>query len=127
MRNLEDVGGSSVMYSSNFRIRETCSSCLKRIEKDIRSLSVSKNCREQLGSDSQSDSRGVKKGRGDARYIKSIYALLCRCIVWSLLCYCVRARDHCCVVCDATRALHAIHLVYRAPAKAGTNSRCLFY
>ena len=39
MRNLEDVGGSSVMYSSNFRIRETCSSCLKRIEKDIRSLS----------------------------------------------------------------------------------------
>ena len=39
MRNLEEVGGSSVMYSSNFLIRETCSSCLKRIEKDICSMS----------------------------------------------------------------------------------------
>ena len=39
MRNLEEVGGSSVMYSNNFLIRETCSSCLKRNEKDIRSLS----------------------------------------------------------------------------------------
>ena len=36
------------------------------------------------------------------RYTKSIYALLCRSIVWSLLCYCLRARDHCCVRCDVT-------------------------
>ena len=38
-------------------------------------------------------------------YTKSIYALLCRSIVWSLLCYCLRARDHCCVLCDVTRDL----------------------
>ena len=25
--------------------------------------------------------------------------------MWSLLCYCVRARDHCCVLCDVTRDL----------------------
>ena len=25
--------------------------------------------------------------------------------VWSLLCYCVRARDHCCVLCDMTQDL----------------------
>ena len=36
------------------------------------------------------------------RYTKSIYALLCRSVVWSLLCYCLRARDHCCVRCDVT-------------------------
>ena len=78
---------------------------------------VSKNCREQLGSGSQRDSKGVEKGRGDARYIKPIHALLGGRIVRSLLCYCVRPRVHCCVLCDATRDLHAIHLVYRAPAK----------
>ena len=42
---------------------------------------------------------------GDARYIKSIYALSSRSIVWSLLCYCVRNRDHCCVLCDVARDL----------------------
>ena len=42
---------------------------------------------------------------GDARYTKSIYALLSRSIVWSLLCYCVRDKDHCCVLCDVTRDL----------------------
>ena len=42
---------------------------------------------------------------GDARYTKSIYALLSRFIVWSLLCYCVRDNDHCCVLCDVTRDL----------------------
>ena len=26
-------------------------------------------------------------------------------IVWSLLCYCVRNRDHCCVLCDVARDL----------------------
>ena len=42
---------------------------------------------------------------GDARYTKSIYALLSRSIVWSLLYYCVRNRDHCCVLCDIARDL----------------------
>ena len=37
---------------------------------------------------------------GDARYTKSIYALLCRYIVCCPLCYCLRARPHCCVLCD---------------------------
>ena len=41
---------------------------------------------------------------GDARYTKSIYALLSRSIVWSLLCYCVRDRNHCCVLCDVAWA-----------------------
>jgi len=36
---------------------------------------------------------------GDAWYTKSIYALLSYSIVWSLLCYCVRAWDHCCILC----------------------------
>ena len=40
---------------------------------------------------------------GDARYTKSIYVLLSRSIVWSLLCYCVRNREHCCVLCDVAR------------------------
>ena len=64
--------------------------------------------------------------RGDARYTKSIYALLSsiytllsRSIVWSLsgclLCYCVRARDHCYVFLLRHSRL-AIHLVYSAPA-----------
>ena len=35
----------------------------------------------------------------------NIYALSYRSIVWSLLCYCLRARDHCCVLCDVTRDL----------------------
>ena len=35
--------------------------------------------------------------KGDARYTKSIYSLLSRSVVCSLLCYCVRNRDHCCV------------------------------
>ena len=44
--------------------------------------------------------------QGDARYARSsIYSLSYRSIVWSLLCYCVRARDHCCVLCDVTRDL----------------------
>ena len=43
--------------------------------------------------------------RGDARYTKSMYALLSRSIVLSLLCYCVRNRDHCCVLCDVARDL----------------------
>ena len=42
---------------------------------------------------------------GDARCTKSIYALLSRSIVWSLLCYCLRNRDHCCVLCDVARDL----------------------
>ena len=42
---------------------------------------------------------------GDARYAKSTYALLSRSIVWSLLCYCVRDNDRCCVLCDVTRDL----------------------
>ena len=42
---------------------------------------------------------------GDARYTKSIYALLSRSIAWSLLCYCVRNRDCCCVLCDVARDL----------------------
>ena len=64
--------------------------------------------------------------RGDARYTKSIYVLLSstytllsRSIVWSLsgclLCYCVRARDHCYVFLWRHSRL-AIHLVYSAPA-----------
>ena len=43
--------------------------------------------------------------KGDAWYTKSIYALLCCSIVWSLFCYCVRARDDCCLLCDVTRDL----------------------
>ena len=35
---------------------------------------------------------GNEELRGDARYTKSIYALLSHFIVWSLLCYCVRNR-----------------------------------
>ena len=38
-------------------------------------------------------------------YTKSIYAQLYRCIVRSLLCYCVRDKDHCCVLCDVSRDL----------------------
>ena len=33
------------------------------------------------------------------------YAQLSRSIVWSLLCYCERDKDHCCVLCDVTRDL----------------------
>ena len=43
--------------------------------------------------------------QGDARYARPIYSLSYRSIVWSLLCYCLRARDHCCVLCDVTRDL----------------------
>ena len=39
---------------------------------------------------------------GDARYSKSIYALLSRSIVRSLLRYRVRDNDHYCVLCDVT-------------------------
>ena len=42
---------------------------------------------------------------GDAWFTKSIHALLSRSILWSLLCYCVRNRDHCCVLCDVARDL----------------------
>ena len=49
--------------------------------------------------------------QGDARYARPIYSLSYRSIVWSLLSYCLRARDHCCVLCDVTRDL-LIHLVY---------------
>ena len=35
---------------------------------------------------------------GDNRYTMSMYALLCRSILGSLLCYCVRVRDHHCSV-----------------------------
>ena len=31
-----------------------------------------------------------------------MHSVLCRYIVWSLLCYCVKARDHCCVLCDVS-------------------------
>lgn len=41
-----------------------------------------------------------------------------RSIVRSLLCYYVRARDHCCVLCDIIQDF-AIHLVYGAPARLG--------
>ena len=40
--------------------------------------------------------------RVDVRYTKLIYAAMARSIVRSLLCYFVRARDHC-VLCDVTR------------------------
>ena len=33
----------------------------------------------------------------------------------SLLCYCVRAKDHCCVICDATRGLLFIWIGYTSP------------
>ena len=53
---------------------------------------------------------------GDAQYTKSTYALLSRSIVWSLLCYCVRDKDHCCVLCDVTRDLlfarYIVHIKY---------------
>ena len=39
---------------------------------------------------------------GDARNTTSKYALLCRSILWSLIHYCVRDRDYCCVLCDVT-------------------------
>ena len=42
---------------------------------------------------------------GYARYTKSIYALLSCSIGWSLLCYCVRNRDHYCVLYDVARDL----------------------
>ena len=45
-----------------------------------------------------------KEHLGDARYTKSIYALLRRSIVWSLLCYCWRVRERC-VLCDVSRDL----------------------
>ena len=35
----------------------------------------------------------------------TVYALLCHSFVESLLCHCLRARDHCCVLCDITREL----------------------
>jgi len=38
--------------------------------------------------------------QGDTRYARPIYSLSYRSIVWSLLCYCLRARDHCCVFWD---------------------------
>ena len=56
--------------------------------------------------------------------IPSQYTLYCqvymhccppRSIVWSLLCYCVRARDHCCVFLWRHSRLD-IHLVHSAPA-----------
>ena len=43
--------------------------------------------------------------QGDTRYTRSIYSLSYRSIVWSSLCYWVRARGHCCVLCDVTRDL----------------------
>ena len=56
---------------------------------------------------------------GDARYTKSIYALLSCFIVWSLLCYCVRNRDHCCVLCDIAQDLllawYIVHQPYLYP------------
>ena len=36
-------------------------------------------------------------------------------IVCSLLCYCVRARDHCCVLCDATRGLLFVWYMVHQP------------
>ena len=44
-------------------------------------------------------SRMLAEISGDARYIKSIYALLSRSIARSLFCHCAKARDHCCVLC----------------------------
>ena len=71
------------------------------------------------------------KTSGDARYTKSIYALLSRPIVWSLLCYCVRNRDHCCVLCDITRDLlltwyivhQPKHLLVKAARSSHSRSR----
>ena len=46
-----------------------------------------------------------------SQYMHYRLVLLC-----GLLCYCVRDRNHCCVLCDARNSRLAIHLVYRAPA-----------
>ena len=59
--------------------------------------------------------------RGHARYTKSIYALS-RSIVWSLLCYFVRNRDHCCVLCDVAWVLFLTWYIVHQP----TISRCHF-
>ena len=55
---------------------------------------------------------------GDARYTKSISTLLSRSIVWSLLCDCVSARTHCCVICDVTRDLLFTWYIVNQPALA---------
>ena len=52
---------------------------------------------------------------GDAQYTKSIYALLSPSTVSILLCYCARARDHCCVLCDLTRDLLFIWYIVHQP------------
>ena len=54
----------------------------------------------------------------DARYTKSIYALLSRSTVWSLLCYCVRDRDHCCALCDVARDLLLTWYIVHQPKLA---------
>ena len=43
--------------------------------------------------------------RNNVRFTKSICALLSRSIGWSLLCYCLRGRNRCCVLRDVTRDL----------------------
>ena len=55
---------------------------------------------------------------GDDRYTKSISTLLSRSIVWSLLCDCVSARTHCCVICDVTRDLLFTWYIVNQPALA---------
>ena len=65
--------------------------------------------------------------RGDARYTKSIYALLSRSIVWSLLCYCVRDRNHCCVLCDVTRDLLLTWYIVHQPQDAYCRAKCEFH
>ena len=50
--------------------------------------------------------------KGDARYAKPIYSLSYRSIVWSLLCYCLRARDHCYALSDVTRDLLFTRYIY---------------
>ena len=56
--------------------------------------------------------------KGDARYTKSISTLLSRSIMWSLLCDCVSARTHCCVICDVTRDLLFTWYIVNQPALA---------
>ena len=36
-----------------------------------------------------------------------IFTVLCRSVVWSLSSYCLRARDHCCDLCDVTLDCHS--------------------
>ena len=71
------------------------------------------------------------QNEGDAQYTKSIYALLSRPIVWSPLCYSVRNKDHCCVLCDVARDLlltwYIVHQPKMKSAGVPNLSLCPFF